>query len=74
MSMEAIQSPWCLRASWTYEVNKMTITTADGKPCEGLEQGPFEPIAVIGVAAMMPDAPEPRCVLAEHHRFTGKYS
>ena len=34
----------------------MTITTDDGKPCEGLEQGPFEPIAVIGVAAMMPDA------------------
>ena len=41
-----------------YEVNKMTITTDDGKPCEGLEQGPFEPIAVIGVAAMMPDAPD----------------
>jgi len=36
----------------------MTITTDDGKPCEGLEQGPFEPIAVIGVAAMMPDAPD----------------
>ena len=34
----------------------MSITTDDGKPCEGLEQGPFEPIAVIGVAAMMPDA------------------
>ena len=34
----------------------MTITTDDGKPCEGLEQGPFEPIAVIGLAAMMPDA------------------
>ncbi|MGB0173457.1 MAG: beta-ketoacyl synthase N-terminal-like domain-containing protein [Candidatus Poseidoniaceae archaeon] len=34
----------------------MTIITDDGKPCEGLEQGPFEPIAVIGVAAMMPDA------------------
>ena len=34
----------------------MTLTTDDGKPCEGLEQGPFEPIAVIGLAAMMPDA------------------
>ena len=58
MLMQAIQSPWYLRVSWTYEVNKMTITTDDGKPCEGLEQGPFEPIAVIGVAAMMPDAPD----------------
>ena len=35
----------------------MTITTQDGKPCEGLEQGPFEPIAVVGVGALMPDAP-----------------
>ena len=34
----------------------MTITTTDGKPCEGLEQAPFEPIAVIGMAALMPDA------------------
>ena len=34
----------------------MTITTADGKSCEGLEQAPFEPIAVIGMAALMPDA------------------
>ena len=34
----------------------MTMTTADGKPCEGLDQGPFEPIAVIGLAALMPDA------------------
>jgi acyl transferase domain-containing protein/acyl carrier protein len=34
----------------------MSITTADGKECEGLEQGPFEPIAVIGLAAIMPDA------------------
>ncbi len=32
------------------------MTTADGKPVEGLNQGPFEPIAVIGVAALMPDA------------------
>ena len=32
------------------------MTTDDGKLCEGLEQGPFEPIAVIGLAAMMPDA------------------
>ena len=32
------------------------MTTADGKPCEGLDQGPFEPIAVIGLAALMPDA------------------
>ena len=34
----------------------MSLTTDDGKPCDGLEQGPFEPIAVIGLAAMMPDA------------------
>ena len=34
----------------------MTITTADGKICEGLEQAPFEPVAVIGMAALMPDA------------------
>ncbi|MBT4065618.1 MAG: acyltransferase domain-containing protein, partial [Euryarchaeota archaeon] len=34
----------------------MTITTADGKACDGLEQAPFEPIAVIGMAALMPDA------------------
>ncbi len=34
----------------------MSLTTADGKECEGLEQGPFEPIAVIGLAAIMPDA------------------
>ena len=36
----------------------MTITTQDGKACEGLEQGPFEPIAVVGVGALMPDAPD----------------
>ena len=34
----------------------MTISTADGKLCDGLEQAPFEPIAVIGMAALMPDA------------------
>ena len=34
----------------------MTLTTEDGKPCEGIEQGPFEPIAVVGLAALMPDA------------------
>ncbi len=34
----------------------LTVTTADGKPCEGLEQAPFEPIAVIGMSALMPDA------------------
>ena len=34
----------------------MTLTTEDGKPCEGIEQGPFEPIAVIGLGALMPDA------------------
>ncbi|MDP6870030.1 MAG: beta-ketoacyl synthase N-terminal-like domain-containing protein [Candidatus Poseidoniaceae archaeon] len=32
------------------------ITTRDGKPCDGLEQYPFEPIAVVGMAALMPDA------------------
>ena len=34
----------------------MKITTADGKVAEGLEQGRFEPIAVIGLGAIMPDA------------------
>ena len=34
----------------------MSLTTADGKPCEGIEQGRFEPIAVIGLGALMPDA------------------
>ncbi|MDP6199220.1 MAG: beta-ketoacyl synthase N-terminal-like domain-containing protein, partial [Candidatus Poseidonia sp.] len=34
----------------------MTLTTADGKPCEGIDQGPFEPIAVVGLGALMPDA------------------
>ena len=34
----------------------MAITTADGKVAGGLEQAPFEPIAVVGVGAMMPDA------------------
>jgi len=34
----------------------MTLTTEDGKPCDGLEQGPFEPIAIIGMGALMPDA------------------
>ncbi len=34
----------------------MTLTTEDGKACEGLEQGPFEPIAVVGLGALMPDA------------------
>ena len=34
----------------------MAITTADGKVAEGLEQALFEPIAVVGVGAMMPDA------------------
>ena len=34
----------------------LSITTADGKACEGLDQAPFEPIAVIGMAALMPDA------------------
>ena len=34
----------------------MTLTTEDGKPCEGVDQGPFEPIAVIGLGALMPDA------------------
>jgi acyl transferase domain-containing protein len=34
----------------------MTITTSNGKPVDGLNQAPFEPIAVIGMAALMPDA------------------
>ena len=35
----------------------MGLTTADGKPCEGIEQGPFEPVAIVGLGALMPDAP-----------------
>jgi len=34
----------------------MSITTKDGKKVDGLNQAPFEPIAVIGMAALMPDA------------------
>ena len=34
----------------------MTITTANGKEADGLNQAPFEPVAVIGMAALMPDA------------------
>ena len=34
----------------------MSIKTADGKVAEGLEQDPFEPIAIIGLGALMPDA------------------
>lgn len=34
----------------------MTLTTAAGKVCEGIDQGPFEPIAIIGASALMPDA------------------
>ncbi|RJU81478.1 MAG: acyltransferase domain-containing protein [Candidatus Poseidoniales archaeon] len=34
----------------------MTLTTADGKICEGIEQGLFEPIAIVGIGALMPDA------------------
>ena len=42
----------------------MSLTTADGKPCEGIEQGPFEPIAVIDLSA---DArcPRHRCALGK---------
>ena len=34
----------------------MKIETADGKEADGIEQGPFEPIAIIGIGALMPDA------------------
>ena len=34
------------------------IKDAKGNVVGGLEQGPFEPIAVIGVSALMPDAPD----------------
>ena len=34
----------------------MSLTTKDGKEVDGLDQAPFEPIAVIGMAAIMPDA------------------
>ena len=34
----------------------MAVTTADGKACEGLDQAPFEPIAIVGCSAIMPDA------------------
>ena len=34
----------------------MTLTTEDGKPCEGIDRGHLSPIAVIGLGALMPDA------------------
>ena len=34
------------------------VKDAKGNEVQGLEQGPFEPIAVIGVSALMPDAPD----------------
>ena len=34
------------------------VKDAKGNEVEGLEQGPFEPIAIIGVSALMPDAPD----------------
>ena len=33
------------------------VKDAKGNQVNGLEQGPFEPIAIIGVSALMPDAP-----------------
>ena len=36
----------------------MMVKDAKGNEVNGLEQGPFEPIAVIGVSALMPDAPD----------------
>ena len=32
------------------------VKDGNGKEVQGLEQGPFEPIAIIGVSALMPDA------------------
>ena len=54
MLMQDIRLQWFLRVLWGSE--EMTITTANGKPVDGLNQAPFEPIAVIGMAALMPDA------------------
>ena len=34
------------------------VKDGNGKEVQGLEQGPFEPIAIIGVSALMPDAPD----------------
>ena len=34
------------------------VKDAKGNEVEGLEQGPFEPIAIIGVSALMPEAPD----------------
>ena len=50
---------WLLDNDGSFEYHggvNMTITTKDGKECDGLDQAPFEPIAVIGMAALMPDA------------------
>ena len=52
--MQGILSRWSLQVSWVSD--EMTITTANGKQVDGLNQAPFEPIAVIGMAALMPDA------------------
>ena len=54
MSMQVIPSRWFHRVLWVSD--HMSITTANGKKVEGLNQAPFEPIAVIGMAALMPDA------------------
>ena len=45
---------WSHQALWVSD--SMAITTANGKQVDGLNQAPFEPIAVIGMAALMPDA------------------
>ena len=54
MSMQVIPSRWFHRVLWVSD--HMSITTANGKKVDGLNQAPFEPIAVIGMAALMPDA------------------
>ena len=34
------------------------VKDSKGNEIEGLDQGPFEPIAVVGISALMPDAPD----------------
>jgi len=56
MSMPVFRLPWCRRASWIHEVRIISANTES--TTEGLEQGPFEPIAIIGLACLLPDSPE----------------
>ena len=54
--MQDIQQPWCLRASCEVGGEVMTSKETTLAELEGIAQGPFEPIAIIGMGCLMPDA------------------